>query len=336
MPAIETSLFAEKMRGKIINPANRAIMLSRIAGSEQESDLQVPPNCGGLGRIRHFKSSTSTGWPSNPLPILPACKALGLPPANSIEAQVFQNNACAWRCWYCFVPYKLLGGDEKVGQWTTPERLIELYLAEPGDRPKVIDLSGGSPDLTPEWIVWMMEALEKAGLSGEVYLWSDDNLSTDYTFTKLSTDQLAVLQNYRQYGRVCCFKGFDEGSFSFNTKAANGFPNQFELFRRLLDLGLDLYAYATFTGPTLGAAENGVPDFIDRLQAIHPNLPLRTVPLEIQAFGPTKARLQGARKIPAETALQVQNDAIARWNSELASRFGIEERSRPITEVAIR
>lgn len=336
MPAIDTAVFAAKMRNRIIDPAGRSIMLSRIAGSEQADDLQVPPNCGGFGRIRHFKEDTSFGWPRNPLPILPACKALGLPPTDRIEAQVFQNNACAWRCWYCFVPYKLLGGDETVGQFITPEQLVELYISEPEGRPRVIDLSGGSPDLTPEWVVWMMEALESAGLSDKVYLWSDDNLSTDYVFTKLNTDQLSTLRNYRNYGRVCCFKGFDETSFRFNTKAANGFADQFDIFRRLLDLGLDLYAYATFTGPTAGAADIGIPNFVDRLQDIHPNLPLRTIPLEIQAFGPTKARLQGARNIPAELALKVQEDAIACWNSELTSRFSAEELRRAITEVAIK
>ena len=37
--------------------------------------------------------------------------------------------------------------------------LITLYLDEPW-RPNVIDLSGGrDPDLTPEWVPWMMQEL---------------------------------------------------------------------------------------------------------------------------------------------------------------------------------
>ena len=98
-------------------------------------------------------------------------------------------------------------------------KLIDLYI-QISDAPKVIDLSGGQPDLTPEWIVWMMRELEKRNLSDKVYLWSDDNLSNDYLLRYLSKDDLEYMRHYRMYGKVCCFKGFDEQSFGFNTQAA--------------------------------------------------------------------------------------------------------------------
>jgi uncharacterized Fe-S cluster-containing radical SAM superfamily protein len=333
---ISTDDVAARMRGKIIRPQERLIQISRLQGSEQERDLQVPPNCGGLGRVRHFKSATSAGWPPNPLPILPACNALRLPPPAAMNAQVFQNNACAWRCWYCFVPYALLGGNERLGEWVSPEDLVARYLAE-SDRPLIIDLSGGSPDLTPEWVPWMMEALSAAGVENDVYLWSDDNLSTDYLFTELSEAHRQTMTTYANYGRVCCFKGFDEPSFSFNTKAEPaGFARQFEIFGRLIDLGLDLYGYATFTGPDPTAVAAGIPAFVDALQALAPNLPLCLVPLEISAFGPTRDRVRRDRRIPADQALAVQELAIAAWNAELVHRFSEAQRSQPITQVALR
>jgi uncharacterized Fe-S cluster-containing radical SAM superfamily protein len=332
---INTDSFAAQMRGRIINVADRTVLLSRIEGSEQETDLKVPPNSGGLGRIRHFTMETSQGWPFNPLPIVPAYKALGREVKRTIEAQVYQNNACGWRCWYCFVPYKLLAGNSKLGAWVTAEELVELYMATP-DRASMIDLSGGSPDLTPEWIVWVMEALNKAGLSDSVYLWSDDNLSTDYTFTCLTEAQIETLRTHKNYGRVCCFKGFDEESFSFNTKSnPEGFAKQFDIFRRLHDLGLDLYGYATFTGPDVSKPALHVPRFIDDLQTIHPNLPLRIVPLEITTFGPTRERIRKSRNIPAKTALSVQEAAIAVWNEEIINRFSEVDRSLAITEVSL-
>src|SRR5205814_1911128 len=156
------------------------------------------------------------GWPANPLPVVPACKALRLDVPPMMIAQVFQNAACAWRCWYCFVPYDLLSANPKYSEWFSPEELVRLYLAE-NERPLVIDLSGGSPDLVPEWTVWMMEALEAAGLASNTFLWTDDNLSTEYLFEKLTKEQITHMQGYRNYGRVCCFKGFDEQSFTFNT-----------------------------------------------------------------------------------------------------------------------
>jgi len=57
--------------------------------------------------------------------------------------------------------------------------LIDLWSAE-GDRANLLDLSGGQPEIVPEWILWTMRELLARNLDKGVYLWSDDNLSTDY------------------------------------------------------------------------------------------------------------------------------------------------------------
>lgn len=329
---ITTNEMAATLRPRIVRPGSKEILISRIAGSDQEPDLTVPPNCGGLGRIRHFHRETADGWPPNSLPIDPACKALGVEEPDLLRAQVFQNAACAWRCWYCYVPYNLLSGDSLRGEWVTTDHLVECYLAENG-RPQVLDLSGGSPDLTPEWVVWMMESLEKAGLAEETYLWSDDNLSTDFVLTKLTNGQRRRLAEYRNYGRVCCFKGFDARSFSFNTKADDsGFDRQFEIFKLYLDLGLDLYAYATFTGDEPTAVEPGVVDFLDRLQSLATNLPLRLIPLQITPFGPLIQRTEEA-ELPLP--MSIQDQAIRIWSQEIEKRFTLELRQLPIADVEL-
>ena len=74
-----------------------------------------------------------------------------------MTALVFQNAACAWRCWYCFVPEDLLKADPNRSAWFTAAELVELYRQIP-DAPRIIDLSGGSPDLVPG-----MDALDDAG-----------------------------------------------------------------------------------------------------------------------------------------------------------------------------
>ncbi|MDP9423340.1 MAG: hypothetical protein M3Q19_11025 [Pseudomonadota bacterium] len=308
---IDTSAMARRMRSRIIRPESREILISRLDGSAQEKDLTSPVNCGGLGRIRHFRRETPLGWPENFLPIDPAARALGMAPANMMEAQVFQNAACAWRCWYCFVPFDLLGGDERRSEWVTADELVARY-ADIDDRPSILDLSGGSPDLTPEWIVWTIEALDRAGIAGETYLWSDDNLSTDLVFELLDKGQVGIM-TAAKYGRVCCFKGFDEESFSFNTGAEPGSYNkQFERFARYVDLGIDLYAYVTLTGPVLDGVEDKVVQFHERLRAIGSEFPGRTVPLRIEAFGPVQAR--NARR-DISTPLAVQEAAIGVWQS---------------------
>jgi uncharacterized Fe-S cluster-containing radical SAM superfamily protein len=331
MKTIDTAKFSTTLRAKAIDTENKRVLITRLSGSEQEKDLSEPPNCGGYGRIRHFRRETAKGWPENPLPIDPAANRLGLARTDILEAQVFQNAACNWRCWYCYVPFNLLSANEKNSGWLTARDLVDLYRAS--DRqPKVIDLSGGQPDLTPEWIPWMMKELRRQDLHEAVYLWSDDNLSNDYFWQILTPEEIETVRTHRNYGKVCCFKGFDAESFAFNTSAAAElFNQQFDLFRRYITLGIDLYAYATFTSPPNERVDQAMSSFVDKLQDVHVNLPLRTVPLEIRAFSPMESRL-GDRQ---ESAIKVQNEAIQCWNMELARRFSSQERDRPIYEVEL-
>jgi len=318
---IDTDAFSRVLRERGIDAEEKRVLVSDLRGSEMAEDLSVPPNCGGFGRIRHFHRATAEGWPDNPLPIDPAARALVRPAEEMMLAQVFQNAVCNWRCWYCYVDYPLLAGNSEHSAMFTADELLDAYLAAE-ERPLIIDLSGGQPDLVPEWVVWMAQALEQRGLDREVYLWSDDNLSNDYFWTKLSGEDRLALEGFPNYGKVCCFKGFDAASFAFNTGADPGlFQRQFELFERLLnETSLDLYGYATFTSPKAHGVEGAMGRFVDSLQRIDEVLPLRVVPLRIEAFGPTEARV-GAEH---ELAMQVQDFAAAAWNAELVARFGSE------------
>ena len=186
--------------------------------------------------------------------------------------------------------------------------------------------------MTPEWTLWMMEALQRRGMEDQVYLWSDDNLSNDYFWRYLTAGQQQKIASYRNYGRVCCFKGFDADSFAFNTKAhPELFNQQFALMRRLLDLGLDLYAYATFPALEDTGLEAKLVNFVDRLQDLDPLLPLRTVPLEIQVFGASGKRIGSLER----RAMDIQHEAVAYWNREIERRFSLEERAMIISEVRL-
>ena len=249
-----------------------------------------------------------------------------------MRAQAFQNAVCNWRCWYCYVPFDLLSADPRYSSWLTASELIDLYLAQPL-RPPVIDLTGGQPELTPEWVLWMIEEIRARELEDQVYLWSDDNLSTDHFWRVLSDQQIETVSQAGNYGRVCCFKGFDAESFSFNTLAdCSLFEHQFDLFRRYLSTGMDLYAYVTLTSPTSDQVGERMRIFVDKLQAIHPNLPLRTVPLEILKFTPVHSRIGKQQSL----ALVNQQIAVEAWNTELRERFHPELRSQAITDVSIK
>ena len=329
---IDTVSYSSRLRGRAILLGEEKLLIARLSGSEQEKDLSAPVNCRGYGRVRHFRLQRYDDWSPNPLPILPAAAALHHSSHDGLRAQVFQNAACNWRCWYCYVDFDRLAADLRVSDYFTADELLDLYLAEP-DRPRVIDLTGGQPELVPEWVLWMMRALRRRGLDETTFLWSDDNLSNRYFWEYLSSADRREIAQYPKYARVGCFKGFDPTSFAFNTAAAPElFEEQFEIFRRLLHEGLDLYAYVTFTAPPSAGLGGAVRDFVDRLQHVHPNLPLRVVPLKIDVFTPTNHRMTGERT----RALEFQHEVHAAWVGELARRFTEAERAMPINEVELR
>jgi hypothetical protein len=211
----------------------------------------------------------------------------------------------------------------------TPAELLDLYLADP-EPPPMIDLTGGQPDLTPEWVPWMIEELARRDLTGKVYLWSDDNLSNDYFWRYLTDDQRAVIRNYRNYGRVACFKGIDRESFAFDTAADPAlYDAQFDLFRGFVAFGLDMYAYTTFTTPNMDRARAVLSDFVDRLRRIHPLLPLRTVPLEVSVFTPVQSRIDSR----CEAAMANQYTIASYWQEELPRRYSASELSTNICDV---
>lgn len=329
LPIIDTPRFSQHLRDKAVRLDSHEVLITNFDGSRESQDFTVPANCGGFGRIHHFRRDQGKDWPLNPLPIDPALKALSLPPADSLRVQVFQNAVCSWRCWYCFVDFDLLSANRLHSEFKTAEDLLDLYLAEP-DRPFVVDLSGGQPDLVPEWGLWFLNALKARGIGKNVYLWTDDNLSNDYLWRFLKPAEIRVLAETSNYGRVGCFKGFDQTSFSFNSKADPSlFAQQFSLMRRLVNEGFDVFGYATFTSPDDTQLENRVRIFVDRLQEeIHPLFPLRLVPLRVTVYTPTRHRLDPQR----ERSLAIQMDVVALWERELRSRYSPERLSLAITE----
>lgn len=329
---INTEKTSSHLREKAIDIDKKSILITNYSGSDQEKDLSEPANCNGFGRVRHFNLDTGGDWVQNPLPILPAAKALKLKPESEIRAQVFQNSVCNWRCWYCFVDFKLLNGDSKYSSFLTCDEMVDLYLKEKNP-PPMIDLTGGQPDLTPEWVPWMMQALKEKGLSEKVYLWSDDNLSNDYLWKFLSNEQIDLISTYKMYSRVCCFKGIDERSFSLNTKAdPKLFSNQFELCKKLIEINLDLYCYITLTANTDTDFEMAVPKFLDTAQQVDEMLPLRIVPLKIFEFTPVVSRMNEG----FEDMMKGQYKAIEIWQKELRKRFSVEQLNQPITEIKLK
>ncbi len=329
MNTIDTDVYSKKLREKAINVLDKKLLITNYSGSLQEKDLTEPTNCGGFGRVRHFKLMAGNDWPLNPLPIIPAKKYLRLEDVNEFRAQVFQNSVCNWRCWYCYVDFKLLNGDKRYSSYLSCDELLDLYLEEE-NHPLLIDLSGGQPDLTPEWIPWMMEALIARNLQDKIFLWSDDNLSNDYFWKFLSSEQIELIKSYKMYARVCCFKGIDENSFTLNTCADPLlFHNQFDLFKRLWNLNIDLYGYITLTAPSNTKFKDVIPKFLDKLQLIDEKVPLKLVPLKIFEFSPSENR----KNVDKKDLLIGQSKAIEVWQNEMSKRFSEKDLLIPICDI---
>ncbi len=318
-----------KLRSLGVILKERKIRIASYNNSKQSNDLSLPSNCNGYGRIHHFKREQREGWPLDPLPIDPALHALNLPSSDEISVQVFQIAVCNFKCWYCYVDRQLINSNPEVSLFLSVEEMLDLYLVE-AERPPIIDLSGGQPDLVPEWALWFADILHDRQLDKEVYLWSDDNLSTDFLWRFLSKEEINRLSSYKNYGRVGCFKGFDEYSFSFNTNAPPElFKSQFTLMRRLVDSGFDVYGYVTLTSDKEKNLKLQISDFIDRLQSeVHPVFPLRTIPQSIFEFTPTRQRM----KTKQQKSLEIQNKAAFLWQEEIEKRFPRDVREKRIYE----
>src|SRR5260221_14480590 len=100
---------------------------------------------------------------------------------------------------------------------------------------------------------------------------------------------------------------------------------------RLLSVVIDVYAYVTFTTPSPNSIAEDMPRFVDHLQTLDENLPLRTVPLEIRVFSPVKKRLDDTMR----EALKNQYIAIDAWQKELESRYFGEQRTQRIANVPL-
>ena len=183
-----------------------------------------------------------------------------------------------------------------------------------------------------------MAELISRKLDSQIYLWSDDNLSNDYFWKYLKKSDIELIRSYKNYGRVCCFKGFDDESFSFNTRAEPALYNkQFDLMKKILTLEIDIYAYVTLTAPNSIDLENKIACFVDRLQHIDQMLPLKTIPLEIIAYSPVQSRIiQPTNSIMnnqyTNSIMNNQHIAIKFWNKELDERFSSREKSLSICD----
>lgn len=332
MKYINSEKLAEILRKKLVKMDEKKVLIAQLNESEEAKDVYTDINCGGYGRIRSFSKYSfhlRNALKGKNTPIKPLLR--GCEKNNSIFSHAFQIAGCNWACWYCFVDKSRRIASCKNGKFFSAEQILDMHIGDAGNS-NIIDLTGGQPDLVPEWVLWMMEAIEKKGLRGKIFIWVDDNLSS-YNFWKfLSREQIEYMKMFPRHSRTGCFKGYDAESFSFNTKAhPDLFRRQFKIFDSFIKEGFDMYAYATFTGMPIHNIDKIMRIFVDELQKIHYYLPLRTIPLKVSLFSVNKKKISHEYLV----AIEFQYTAYEVWHNELLKRFRQYELEIPYEKISL-
>lgn len=322
---------ANLYRERIVRSQTREVFLSKIPQADVEGSTHAYINCDGYGMVRRSTTQRSD-WPD--IDILPNLvpQKLGITREEAETTQIFRLGACNFRCWYCFVDFRYLKASPEHGDLISVEKMVDLYQAQEYP-PKIIYLTGGQPDLAPEWTLWMMEELEKRDLDDKVFLWQDDNLSSTALWDHLTPEQIQKMAHYPLYARATCLKGISPETFAPNT-GANGrfFDLQIETLSRLVREGFDIYTYLTLLSPNLDHAKTTLPLLMDRLrEEVHPLMPLRIFPSKVVAFDQTTKRMDNSNR----AMLVNQKDLLEIWNEELANRYTQAEIATHPTNIAL-
>ena len=304
----------ELLRSRAIDFSNQRIRMSRFENSTQQQDMTLPSNCGDFGRVHHFKRHPSNRWIENPLPQKPVSDYFHTPIADVLPVQLFQLAVCNINCWYCFVDKKLRSGNPKHSAFCAPIDLLRAAKNE--NQPRVIVLSGGQPDLVPEYNLWFLQARETLDMEKSHFIWTDDNLSTDLFFKIMKPSQIDYMLKRPGYARVGCLKGFDAASAAYNTRTnLSFFDAQMKRLKRLCDTGFNQYAYVTLTTPDITNIDKRIGHFFDRIQTeIGEDFPLKMVPLEIYKYAVNTNRYN-------DLAAENQYIALNCWIREMNTRF---------------
>lgn len=319
MKYIDLDKLTPRLRGKIIDSRRKRILISRIGDSKQAKDASTI-NCEGFGRIRTLDTKGRDGWGKPCVRYRVGYNKLGISPSQAETCQIFQNAACNFRCWFCFVDDILLTGSERNARWFIAGQLVDRYL-DLKNRPNILVLSGGQPDLTPEWAPWTLEELDQRSHGGKVFVWMDDNLSGFLSWELLSHSDWERMRR-PTFAKLCGLKGIDAQRFSENTSVHPRFyERQFEILSRFINERIEIYIELVLTSADDTDITLSMRKFVDRLSQVHPNLPLRVNPTQIRLYTPTRTRLNPNRL----KALQNQYKFNQAWLEELQKRFTSSE-----------
>ena len=320
--------YNDKCRKEIIN--GDKFLMSKLLYKTEEEKKALNINLDDFGRVRNFKRNKFSDWCSDPIPMDIVSKRLNMDRMDNLDVQMVEVAKCNLHCWWCYLPDELRHINEKYMKWFSPQELLDLVFHENANC-KCLYVSGGNPELVPELIYDIMKELSNRGLSDKLLLWSDDVLSTDYVFN-MDIDKLKYMLQYKNYAKICCLKGFDDQSFSFNTLTKKeGFQEQLERLKKNIDLGFDTYCYVVLTCEDLENIDKRISDFIEKLQNISYYLPLRVIPIKIEKFSAVIERLNDIRN----QSIINQYKVLDVWNSQIEKSYSKKLIKKNISDIVL-
>ena len=291
--------------------------MNKIVTNSEKEKRKLNVNCDEFGMIRIFQRNKFNDWNADPIPMDIISSKMQIKKLDNIPVQMFEVAKCNLHCWWCYLPKQLKNITEEYTKWFSVSELFNLFERENNDV-KVIYLSGGNPELVPEFVYSFMKELDKRKRSQEIFLWSDDVLTTDFLVEKMSKEQINYMTQYKNYAKICCLKGFDNESFEYNTGMdKKEFDNQIKRLKMCIDIGFDVYGYIILVCKALNDIESKIKKTMDKLQEISYFLPLRIIPIKIEKFSAVIERLNEER----EQSILNQYQVLQIWNNELYNRF---------------
>jgi len=182
----------------------------------------------------------------------------------------YQTKGCDLHCSYCYVDdFNNNGKLDHGAMYVSLNKILEDFYEEREKRQKLIEegmkidsdgklilecnrlrASGGEPTLVIEQWLELLEKLEKDGMSKEVHLQSDTNLSTGHFIKYLERNGdipkgiLDDVARFPNFSLLASFKGTDPNNFAFNTRSnPKLFEEVFYSFGLYLDAGIDVYPF---------------------------------------------------------------------------------------------
>jgi uncharacterized Fe-S cluster-containing radical SAM superfamily protein len=314
----------------------KSYLITNIASTEQEKDTAV---LGDFFRPREYiKSREYTSkwieyWLKAPIEDIWSPKFVGLD-KSGIQKLEFQNppyvaayrlggdprdynnvftiqvSGCDYLCSFCYVPRIANNPIKAPSKLFTANEILNYFQEIQADQgksaPKVIRLSGGEvTSIIPEMIIDISDEIESRGLSKQIYLFADTNLST-IEFAHSIKDDLKRIAQRRNFGLIGCLKAIGNGEigkedFTLITGASpEHFQKQFEALDFYVnEIRADFYLYLL---PIISGRKDEVSKKLEfcfsRLIEIDANLPLRAnfLHVTLERYKATINNLSAAEK----------------------------------------